>query len=81
MSVHTGRTRPVTLRACIPLCGQQTRNGDKEGAQSYVRSGRRACFSILEGYYRGDDGTQTWSAREQDKLITVPIHVTDPLGH
>ncbi len=33
-----------------------------------------------KAYCRGDDGTQTWSAREQDKPIAAPLHVTDPLG-
>ena len=33
-----------------------------------------------KAYCRGDDGTHTWSAREQDKPIAAPPHVADPLG-
>jgi hypothetical protein len=33
-----------------------------------------------KAYCHGDDGTQTWSAREQDKPIAAPSHVADPLG-
>jgi hypothetical protein len=33
-----------------------------------------------KAYCRGDEGTQTWSAREQDKPIAAPPHVADPLG-
>jgi hypothetical protein len=35
---------------------------------------------VWKSYCRGDDGTQTWSAREQDKTIAAPSHVADPLG-
>ena len=31
-------------------------------------------------YCRGDDGTRTWSAREQEKPIAALPHVADPLG-
>jgi hypothetical protein len=35
---------------------------------------------VWKAYCRGDDGTQTWSAREQDKPISVRPHVADQLG-
>jgi hypothetical protein len=40
------------------------------------------CVHLLawKAYCRGDEGTQTWSAREQDKPIAVPPHVADPIG-
>ena len=33
-----------------------------------------------ETYCCGDDGTRTWSVREQDEPITVPVQLTDPFG-
>ena len=33
-----------------------------------------------KAYCRGDDGTRTWSAREQEKPIAALPHVADPLG-
>jgi hypothetical protein len=71
---EAARARPV--RSAASKRGAETRK---------VLKGMRAAEDervvlAWKAYCRGDDGTRTWSAREQEKPIAALPHVADPLG-
>jgi hypothetical protein len=63
-------------RSATSKCGAETKKVLKE-----MRTAEdERVFLAWKAYCRGDDGTQTWIAREQDTPIVAPPHVADPLG-
>jgi hypothetical protein len=68
-SSHAARSAASKLRA-----------ETKKGLKAMRAAEDERVVLAWKAYCRGDDGTRTWSAREQEKPIAALPHVADPLG-
>jgi hypothetical protein len=64
------------VRSAANKCGAET----KKVLKSMLTVEDECVFLDWKPYCRGDDGTQTWNTREQNKSIETPFHVEDPFG-